>query len=95
MKVLRRPADNLVLQVGINIDRVEHEGEQNVIRVETSNDLFYIATKDRDTYEIFDRDDIPNDYYPSGYYLENDVWTYIPKPVLPDPDDLTENYVGS
>jgi len=90
MKILRN-TDNIVLQVGINIDRVEYQGMSNVIRVETTiprDDIFYIATSDRDTYEIFERDDIPENYYPSGYYLVGDVWTYIPKPVLPDPDDL-------
>ena len=87
MKVLRRPTDNLVLQVAINIDRVEHDGNLGVIRVQTSNDLFYIATDDRDTYEIFDRDDIPADYYPSGYYLMGDTWTYIVPTPLPDPWD--------
>ena len=87
MKVLRN-VDNIVLQVGINIDRVDYEGQSNVIRVETSEDLFYISTDDRDTYEIFERDDIPSDYYPSGYYLIIDEWTYIPLPVLPDPEDI-------
>lgn len=87
MKVLRN-TDNIVLQVGINIDRVDYEGAVDVIRVETSDDLFYIDTADRDTYEIFVRDDIPSDYYPSGYYLVGDTWTYIPLPVLPDPEDM-------
>ena len=90
MKILRN-TDNIVLQVGTSIDRVEFEGMKNVIKVDTTipvPDIFYIATEDRDTYEILERNDIPEDYYPSGYYLEGDVWTYIPKPILPDPSDL-------
>jgi len=99
MKILRN-TENIVLQVGINIDRIEYQDMSNVIRVETNiphSYIFYIATDDRDNYEILERNDIPEDYYPSGYYLVGDVWTYIPKPVLPDPslDYLTENYVGS
>ena len=85
MKVLRNPADNLVLQVGNTIERITYEGLSNVIKVITDYDTFYIATEDRDTYEITDRNDIPSDYYPSGYYLENDVWTYITPQVFPEP----------
>ena len=82
MKVLRTE-NNLVLDVAPTIEFVN-----DVIKVEYSNGYFYyIATDDRFEYEILDRDDIPNNFYPKGYYLVGDTWTYIPKPILPDPTD--------
>jgi len=87
MKILKH--NTLILQVADDITRVNHEGKDNVIKV-TKNGLtpFYIATNDRDEYVIEDRNDIPNDYYPSGYHLSGDTWTYIEPPQLPDPSEL-------
>ena len=87
MKVLRTE-NNLVLDVAPNIQFVNHNPDGDVIKVEYSDGyIYYIATDDRFEYEILDRDDIPNNFYPKGYYLVGDTWTYIPKPVLPDPTD--------
>ena len=87
MKVLKTE-NNLVLDVATSIEFVNDYPENDVIRVEYSNGYFYyIATNDRFEYEILVRDDIPDNFYPKGYYLVGDTWTYIPKPVLPDPTD--------
>lgn len=70
------------------ITRVNREGEVDEIKVvRTDGYTYYIATPDRDQWQILDgfsESDLPADWTPSGYYYINSEWVKNEPPVTGD-----------
>jgi hypothetical protein len=82
--------ENIVEDSGV-ITRVDYQGISNVIKViRTDGYTYYIATPDRDLYQILLVDNLPEDYEPDGYYYIDGEWI---KRDIPSPTGDTENYI--
>lgn len=82
--------ENIVEDSGV-ITRVDYQGINNVIKViRTDGYTYYIATPDRDLYQILSVDDLPEDFTPYGYFYIDGEWI---KRYVPTPTGDTQNYI--
>jgi len=76
------------------ITREDHEGEQDVIKVvRTDGYTYYIATEDRDAWDILDgftESDLPTDWAPNlyYYYVLGNEWVKKNPPITGDTENI-------
>ena len=63
---------NSIISFSEKIERVNEQGEKNIIKVWVGDDYYYVGTQDRDNYSIIEYSDtLPENFDPENYLFNN------------------------
>ena len=71
MKIVK-DTNSVVIDYSEVIERVDAQGESNLIKVNKGNGFYYIGSVDRDQYEIIDVPSVPDDFVSGKYKYTTD-----------------------